>query len=96
MSVRMESVVKGLYPFAVACLAVTLALGVCGCGWSPPPEPEKTPEQIAKEREELNRRLQENVRKAFEQTAPKNPGQVPADAVPGDRQRHRDAAGDSN
>ena len=79
----------------IAGMMVGLVLGVVGCGWNPPPEPEKTPEQIAKEREELNRKIQENINQVLERTAPENPGQVPADAVPGDRQRHRDAAGDS-
>ena len=78
----------------IAGMMVGLALGIVGCGSAPEPEP-KTPEQLAKEREELNRKLRENIQKAFEQTAPKNPGQVPADAVPGDRQRHRDAAADN-
>ena len=72
-------------------LVTVWALFLAGCGSAPEPKP-KTPEQLAQEREELNRKLRENVQKAFEQTAPKNPGEVPADAVPGDRQRHRDAA----
>ena len=71
-------------------LVTVWALFLAGCGSAPEPEP-KTPEQLAQEREELNRKIQENIKKAFEETAPKNPGQVPADAVPGDRQRHRSA-----
>ena len=60
-----------------------LALVLAGCGSAPEPKP-KTPEQLEKEKEEFDRRMQENIDAIMKRTAPKNPGQVPADSVPGD------------
>lgn len=57
--------------------------GESGCGegvfcgpW--PPEP------IAKEKAEFDRRMKENIDALRKRTAPKNPGQVPPDSIPGD------------
>ena len=72
----------------IAGMMVGLALGVAGCGSAPEPQP-KTPEQIAEEKAEFDRRMKENIDAIMKRTAPKNPGQVPPDAVPGDRERHR-------
>lgn len=65
-------------------LMTGLALVLVGCGSAPEP-PAKTPEQIAEEKVEFDRRMKENIDAIMERTAPKNPGQVPADAVPGER-----------
>ena len=57
-----------------------LAPILAGYGGTPEPK-HKTPEELAKEREELNRRVQENINAIMKWTAPKNLGQVPADAI---------------
>ena len=41
-------------------LVTGLALVLAGCG-SPPEPKQKTPEELAKEREEFNRKMQENI-----------------------------------
>lgn len=68
----------------IAAMMVGLALGFSGCGSAPEPK-EKTPEQIAEEKAEFDRRMKANIDAIMKRTAPKNPGQVPADAVPGER-----------
>ncbi len=61
-----------------------LALVLVGCG-SPPEPKQKTPEELAKEREKLNRKRQENIDTIMKRTLPKNPGQDLPDAVPVER-----------
>ena len=67
----------------IAGVMMGLVLVLAGYGSAPEPKP-KTPEQLAKEKEEFNRRMQENIDTILKRTAPKNPGQVPPDSVPGD------------
>ena len=55
-----------------------LALVLAGCASAPEPKP-KTPEQIAEEKEEFDRRMKVNIDAIMKRNAPKNPGQVPGE-----------------